>query len=149
MEYKRSQLSFLYPKKTMYIIQKEYHVIFTKISEKDEHKWEPYILPYWFAHSSPLYKKIVRILGATGGVHMETDEIAPLQPLSTLWCNVANDTPTNGFIMIMNNYNSVKEYDITNSHLTQLEFDVMNLGHSNVSEILKCIIEIEILLIDG
>jgi hypothetical protein len=129
--------------------------------------------PDWFINSNK--RKVVRVLGVTAKV-TDSNWVEPSQPpqirfpaeirlFSNLtkdepWSNipkVSEDTNIRGipqnfnFVMMLNNYNSVKEFDITYSNLKHLEFRYVNFdgikfemfGTELVSDI---IIELELVL---
>jgi hypothetical protein len=82
---------------------------------------KPYALPDWFSKSPPQYKKIVRVLGATGYIiDPTTGEEFETSIGIRLMSNLTKDFPLNGFIMMMNNYDCVKEFDITYNNIREL-----------------------------
>jgi hypothetical protein len=140
--------------------------------------FEPYTktnLPDWFVNTN--YRKVVRVLGITATT-TDTGWIEPSQPpqirfpaetrlFSNLtkaepWSNIpklgknqvvgAGYVPEGfNFVMMLNNYNSVKEFDITYSNIKQLEFRYVNMkgflyesfGDNVITDI---IIELELVL---
>jgi hypothetical protein len=140
--------------------------------------FEPYTktnLPDWFVNSSK--RKVIRVLGVTATT-TDINWIEPSQPPQIrfpaeirLFSNLAHDEPWSNipklsksqvvgagfvpegfnFVMMLNNYNSVKEFDITYSNLKQLEFRYVNMkgflyeffGDNVITDI---IIELELVL---
>jgi hypothetical protein len=130
-------------------------------------------LPDWFINSPK--RKIVRVLGVTATItDTNSDDPQPPQvkfpPEIRLFSNLTRDEPSSNiptlkfgescvvgipeefkFVMMINNYNSVKEFDITYSNIKQLEFRYVNMqgfryetfGTNVVSDI---IIELELVL---
>ena len=109
-----------------------------------------FILPDWFVNASLKYKKVIRVLGASCGVIQsggnETDTaVKGLRLMSNITKDLRPDikmmlrnddgTPRNppipdlfegmNFIMIVNNYNDVKEYDVTLLDLKYLIWGLM------------------------
>jgi hypothetical protein len=108
-------------------------------------------LPDWYVNSSK--RKIVRVLGITATItdtnwveHTQPPQIR-FPPEIRLFSNLAKDEPCSNipklkfsetevvgipedfnFIMMLNNYNSVKEFDITYSNIKQLEFSYVTMG---------------------
>jgi hypothetical protein len=128
-------------------------------------------LPDWFVNSNQ--RKVVRVLGITATV-TDTEWVEASQPPQIrfpaeirLFSNLTKDEPWNNipkkkigpspvpedfnFVMMLNNYNSVKEFDITYSNLKQLEFRYVNMqgtlferfGDNIITDI---IIELELIL---
>jgi hypothetical protein len=136
----------------MSIVQREYGVWEYKL---DKHgKKIDFPLPAWFRLANPKYKKIVKILGASGSVDHTDDnsdigDIVPFPLITRLVSNVSVDTPLNGFVMMINNYNNVKEFDLTYSNFNVLSFDaVTQLGDSFLAHNTQLIVEMEIMLVD-
>jgi hypothetical protein len=93
---------------------------------------KPYALPDWFINAPPQYKKIVRILGATGN-YMAPDsgeEPDELPRGVRLMGSLTKDFPLNNFIMMMNNYDCVKEFNITYNNIRELTWWLENGVHS-------------------
>jgi hypothetical protein len=134
--------------KIMTIIRKEYFTNY--IWDLEQHQ---FVLPDWFTKASLKYKKIIRVLGASCGVIQsggnETDtSVKGLRLMSNLTKDFPPDikimlrnydgSPRNppipdlfegmNFIMIVNNYNNVKEYDVTLSDLKHLTWGLMSPG---------------------
>ena len=105
--------------------------------------------PDWFTNANMKYKKIVRVLGASVNMVETTMLYGTIEPISSdfrIFSNIAShsnitmktDTPdpvydvdgtkltttyqTEGFVMMVNNYNSVKEYDITYENMREVHF---------------------------
>jgi hypothetical protein len=108
-------------------------------------------LPDWFTNAQPQYKKIIKVLGSTinfidSRVFMNI-QIVPPNPGYRMFSNIASHSnvvmrtttathsPTDyddvtfhysvsndGFVMMINNYNSVKEYDVTYDNLRKVMF---------------------------
>jgi hypothetical protein len=134
------------------VIQKEFAVY---ICSFDQEKYVPFRLPGWFVNADRKYKKIIRILGATAGIQCQETDIQqptyeiPLAAGSRLYSNVSNDTPLNGFVMMVNNYNSIKEFDVTYSNLTELTWDIEQwTGKSIVDGKTNLIVEMELMITD-
>jgi hypothetical protein len=118
----------------MTIVQKEYLTIFL-----DEFL-EPTNLPDWFTNASPKYKKIIRVLGTTAQYRGATDML-DLPKGIRLVSNLTKDFPAGkfkgqevpgfNFVMMVNNYNRVKDYNVTQSNLQQLRFNFVN-GDGNM-----------------
>jgi hypothetical protein len=114
---------------------------------------KPYALPDWFVKSPPQYKKIVRVLGATGFIiEPVTGEDFEIATGVRLMGNLTKDFPLNGFIMMMNNYDCVKEFDITYSNIRDLTFWCRN-GLQKPYPIsmmyMDLVVELELLLTTG
>jgi hypothetical protein len=113
-------------------------------------------LPSWFVNALPEYRKIIRVLGATGGIkmydgHPETMYTIPLSPADRLYGNIANDTMLNGFVMCINNYMNTKEFDVTHSNLTELTWDIRGFDGESIidpihPEYIDLVVEVELLL---
>ncbi|GHU19240.1 hypothetical protein FACS189472_08740 [Alphaproteobacteria bacterium] len=131
-------------------------------------------LPQWFVNSSAKYKKIVRVLGATVNWVNQEDYVfsdpVPPNPGYRLFSNIVTNAnvvlQTNtmnerrktkriigkeGFVMMVNNYNSVKEFDITNENIREIQF-FLRPWHSYTDNIdtspIDFVCELELLLID-
>jgi hypothetical protein len=102
-------------------------------------------LPDWFVNASRTYKKIIRILGATVHWISDRNSTEDLQEipagfrifsninsqsnmLMTSWTDAGMGDAYNqikgkaGFIMMVNNYFSEKEFDVTNDNLKVVKF---------------------------
>jgi hypothetical protein len=79
-------------------------------------------LPDWFCNAPKKYGKVIRVLGSTGNfIDPESGEENQDLPKGIRLCsNLSRDFPTNEFIMMMNNYNSIKEFDVTYSDIQGL-----------------------------
>jgi hypothetical protein len=115
--------------------------------------FEPYTktnLPDWFVNTNK--RKVVGVLGVTATI-TDANWIEPSQPPQIrfpaeirLFSDLAQDEPWNNipkmgkdefrynvvpdgfnFVIMLNNYNSVKEFDITYSNIKQLEFRYVNM----------------------
>jgi hypothetical protein len=61
--------------------------------------------------------------------------------------NLSQDTPLRGFIMMVNNYNCTKEFDVTYSNLRQLTWDILQWDNSSVVDTkTNLIVEMELML---
>ena len=131
-------------------------------------------LPDWFMNDRK-HQKIIRVLGAT--VNKLNLSITPdpemVEAMTGGWRLFSNiDSQTNlkmktaltandallancstvdvGFIMMINNYNSIKEYDITNDNITDVRFYIRPWNSwTNYPFYIDCIVELELLLIDN
>jgi hypothetical protein len=111
---------------------------------------EPTPLPQWFIDAPTKYKKIIRISGATAGISNPADGTqSDISKGVRLFGPLAKYFATNGFIMMLNNYNNVKEYEITYTNIRDLSWSVVDfLNHAfpPIGEHLDLVIEMEILL---
>jgi hypothetical protein len=125
-------------------------------------------LPDWFVNADKKYRKIVRVLGASAGWYdKDVGDQIDVPKGTRLAGNLAKDYPRDGFnlpdlpdfnyIMMVNNYNNVKEYDITESNIRVLEWELRNrdgtavwypheTGEGDHNLILDLVVELEILL---
>ncbi|GHU18242.1 hypothetical protein FACS189472_06280 [Alphaproteobacteria bacterium] len=132
-------------------------------------------LPMWFVNGLPKYRKIVRVLGATVNWVNQEDYVfsdpVPLNPGYRLFSNIVTNanivmlTSTapaiyrrvmrqvgkEGFVMMVNNYSSVKEFDITNESIREIQF-FLRPWHSFVDSTkaspIDFVCELELLLVD-
>jgi hypothetical protein len=125
----------------------------------------PTNLPDWFIHSK--HKKVIRVLGATANSWPENDPPEKVQALPLhckLYSNISTRSQitiesgsskynesygkhTEGFVMMVNNYNSVKEYDITGLNINFVEFDMSNVI-GDEPDAVGAMIEMELILIE-
>jgi hypothetical protein len=138
-------------------------------------------LPDWFINAIPKYKKIVRVLGSTinfiNSSSFNDIEIVSPTPGFRMFSNLAthsnivmetvtvgHDNPfepeaptfththqTEGFVMMINNYNSVKEYDITFENIREIKFYLRpwnSVTSENSVLDVDFVCELELLLID-
>jgi hypothetical protein len=125
-------------------------------------------LPDWFINADRKYKKIVRVLGCSAGWYdKDTGEQIELPKGTRLASNLAKDCPRDrfslsdlpdfNFIMMINNYNNVKEYDITESNIRVLEWEIRSkdgtavwypheTGEGDHNLILDLVVELQISL---
>jgi hypothetical protein len=103
------------------------------------------LLPPWFTNAPSEFKKKIRVLGVTAmWVKDLTDagDLVPLDPDYRVFSNISTRsnlvmntvmhmgpkvTPTigrEGFVMMANNYNSEKDFDVTYENLTDVKFYV-------------------------
>jgi hypothetical protein len=96
-----------------------------------------FTLPDWFINADKKYKKIVRVLGASAGWYdSDVKDQIDVAKGTRLAGNIAKDCPRDGFVlpdlpefnyvMMVNNYNCTKEYDITESNIKVLEWEIRN-----------------------
>jgi hypothetical protein len=129
------------------------------------------VLPDWFRYAPNKYRKLVRVLGAT--VHIihvstnpdEVDEIAAgyrlfsnINPHDQFLMKTAIDDKTildplvgkAGFIMLVNNYLSEKEFDITNENLHNIKFYIRPFKYYTLflkdNDVLDFVAELELVL---
>jgi hypothetical protein len=132
-------------------------------------------LPVGFINADKKYKKIIRVLGASVATlptlivepNMEEDIIKPgfmlysnINPRSNIVMktSLADDdckqgkcieSQNVGFIMMINNYNSTKEFDVTDDYLNDIQFYLRYWASAiHFNFILDCVIEIELLIVD-
>jgi hypothetical protein len=132
-------------------------------------------LPVWFENADRKYKKIVRVLGASVAT-LSTEIMEPTQEEDAiitgfrLYSNInqrsnivmktslTNDDARNnkfqenqniGFIMMINNYNSTKEFDITNDNINEIKFYLRYWSSAtNFNFIIDAVVELELLIVD-
>jgi hypothetical protein len=101
------------------------------------------ILPDWFINAPPRCKKIIRVLGATVHWNRDTSDwvnLTEIDPGFRMYSNIntksnmvmktaltLDDTlqpliGQSGFIMMVNNYLSEKEFDVTNDNIRDAKF---------------------------
>jgi hypothetical protein len=95
------------------------------------------LLPHWFVHAHPRLTKTVRVLGATFCFKgLTPEEVIPVPQNTRLHGNFSEANkivllpdgtaladPV-GFIMMVNNYTSEKEYDVSFKNLPHVNFIV-------------------------
>jgi hypothetical protein len=109
-------------------------------------------LPDWFTNAPAKYKKVVRVLGSTinfintasfidievfpptagyrmfsnvctnSNIVMKTVTVQHTDPLDPAPPKFVHTSSPEGFIMMINDYNSVKEFDITYENIRELKF---------------------------
>jgi hypothetical protein len=92
------------------------------------------------------------VLGATGCVYSTaTPDEVEVPKYLRLMSNLSKDFPSNEFIMMLNNYNSVKEFDITHMNIRALDWyavDAKGVGFPDIHGLhLDLVIELELLLV--
>jgi hypothetical protein len=142
----------------MSVVKKEYINCFYDITEPEDltgpghWRTDPFILPDWFSKANLPIKKIIRVLGATGTTYL-TDQPGQDEIPSgmRLMGNLTKDFPSNEYIMMLNNYNCIKEFDITYHGITALDWFVLTargLSYPNLHDVhLNLVVELELLLI--
>jgi hypothetical protein len=140
-----------------------------RLAEYDKTVYEnrnKFQLPDWFVNADPKYRKIVRVLGASAGWYdKDSGEQIDVPKGTRLAGNLAKDCPRDGFllpdlpdfnyIMMVNNYNCTKEYDITESNIRVLEWEIRSrdgtavgypheTGEGDANLILDLVIELQI-----
>ena len=129
-------------------------------------------LPDWFVNDRKC-RKIVRVLGATANktALALTPDPESVESLNGGWRLYSNlDHRTNlimksaksaedallgkyttgnaGFIMMVNNYNSIKEYDITDDNITTVKFYIRPWTYwTDITFYIDCVVELELMLI--
>jgi hypothetical protein len=130
--------------------------------------------PDWFINALPKYKKIVKVLGSTVNWVNQDDWImsdpVPLNPGYRLFSNIVTNSNVvmetilvgpdperiksigkEGFVMMVNNYNSAKEFDITYENIRDVQF-FLRPWHKFTQQIdsspIDFVCELELLLID-
>ncbi|GHU18857.1 hypothetical protein FACS189472_07790 [Alphaproteobacteria bacterium] len=139
------------------------------------------VLPMWFINAPIKYKKIIRVLGATvNQISIDEDGQltlieSPVGPGYRVFSNVASNSPNvmiskrspshngpnakdlqtvigkEGFVMMVNNYNSVKEFDVTMDNLREMTFYIRTWnGYTDqrMPSYVDFICELELLLVD-
>jgi hypothetical protein len=107
---------------------------YDKVAYANRNKFQ---LPDWFINADKSFRKVVKVLGASAGWYdKDTGEQIDVPKGTRLAGNLAKDCPRDGFllpdlpdfnyIMMVNNYNCVKEYDITESNIRVLEWEIRN-----------------------
>jgi hypothetical protein len=138
----------------MTVVKKEYMTIFDKCEPDAQ-----YLLPQWFVNAAPNYTKIIRVLGATACYIIGSD-IFDFPKNTRLCSNLTSDFPSNqgfihptfhptfNFVMMLNNYNSAKEFDVTHSNLQYLMFEYDNEvgGVFEAGEKMDIVIELEVMI---
>ncbi|GHU20311.1 hypothetical protein FACS189472_11430 [Alphaproteobacteria bacterium] len=138
-------------------------------------------LPMWFINAPAKYKKIIRVIGATVNQivaseygFLTTIEV-PVQPGYRLFSNIVSNSPNvmistrspshgganaadlqrvvgkEGFVMMVNNYNCVKEFDVTMDDLREMTFYIRTYnGHTDqrFCNYVDFVAELELMLVD-
>jgi hypothetical protein len=122
--------------------------------EGDHWETKPYPLPDWFVNALPQYKRIIRVLGATGGMIDVESGVEPDEAPRgiRLMSNLTKDFPSNKFVMMMNKYNCVKEFDITYNNIRELTFwtlDGINKPFPAPGVHMDLVIELELMIVNG
>jgi hypothetical protein len=132
-------------------------------------------LPVWFINANKKYRKIIGVLEASVATlptlivepQEEEDNIKPgfrlysnINPRSNIVmktsltdddCKKGKNIESQnvGFIMMINNYNSTKEFDVTDDYLNDIQFYIRYWSSTiNLNFILDCVIEIELLIVE-
>jgi hypothetical protein len=138
----------------MSVVKKEYMTIFDTFKQP----LEQYVLPDWFVHAAPKYTKIVRVLGCTAS-YIKDNMPYDLSKNMRIYSNLTSDFPSNqnftpsilnptfNFVMMVNNYNSAKEFDVTHSNLQYLQFEyLLQNGGVFGEEFYDVVIELELMI---
>jgi hypothetical protein len=131
-------------------------------------------LPVWFINVDKKYRKIIRVLGTSVATlptlivepNMEEDEIKPgfrlysnINPRSNIVMKTSltdddckkgkfQESQDVGFIMMINNYNSTKEFDVTDDYINDIRFYIRYWSSAiHLNFALDCVIEIELLIV--
>jgi hypothetical protein len=143
----------------MSIVKKEYLNCIRDIIEPEDwvgpkpFRSAPFTLPDWFTKAKLPLKKIIRVLGATASIYIENspDEEDPPKGLR-LYSNLSKDFPSNEFIMMLNNYNCIKEFDITYLNINELDWYVIDSRFKPFPDVhglhMPMVIEMELLLVN-
>ena len=116
---------------------------------------KPESLPTWFVNAEMKYKKIIRVLGATANMidvtHGTTYDDMPRT--LRLMGNLTKHFLSNEFVMMINNYNCVKEFDVTYKNIRELSWyitDALKNPYPNDdnAHVLDLVVELELLLTD-
>jgi hypothetical protein len=113
-------------------------------------------LPDWFVYAKPEYKKVVRFLGATA-TKGEGEFPRGLRLISNLtkdfsWVGFTKciQRPEFNYVMMLNNYNNDKEFDITNSNIHELYWSLSDAkGNMFETTDLDVVIELEVMIISS
>jgi hypothetical protein len=132
-------------------------------------------LPDWFKNANRKFRKIIRVLEASVATlptlivesNEEEDIIKPgfrlysnINPRSNILMKTSltddegkkgkyQESSNIGFIMMINNYNSTKEFDMTDDYINDVQFYIRYWSSAiHLNFILDCVIELEILLVD-
>jgi hypothetical protein len=130
-------------------------------------------LPFWFTNVPQKFKKIIRVLGATVNHITDIDSPGALETLNPgyrVFSNIVSNsnlvmlTATGelenpkkqwgpeGFVMMVNNYNCTKEYDVTYDNLREVRFYLRPWNgyviDTHVPTYIDFCCELELLLID-
>jgi hypothetical protein len=139
----------------MSVVKKEYMTIFDKCEPEAK-----YYLPQWFVNATPNYTKMIRVLGVTA-CYIIRPNTFDFPKNIRLCSNLTSDFPSDqsfihptihpnyNFVMMVNNYNSAKEFDVTHSNLQYLSFEYDNElgGPFGSGEIMDIVIELELMII--
>jgi hypothetical protein len=123
---------------------------------------EPYVFPVWFSNASQEHRKIVKVLGASAAVTPKLADGADpgsnefAEGMSTplgirLMSNLTEYFPLQKFVMMLNNYNSVKQFDITNHNIDSLTWycmDAYKHAYPYKGEKLDLVIELELIVVN-
>jgi hypothetical protein len=142
----------------MTIVKKEYINCFYDIVAPENwvssEPWrtDPFTLPDWFSKANLPLKKIIRVLGATGTTYIPDQPGQDEIPTGMrLMGNLTKDFPSNEYIMMLNNYNCIKEFDVTYHGIMFMNWYVLTargLLYPNLHDIhLNLVIELELLLV--
>ncbi|GHU22158.1 hypothetical protein FACS189472_15020 [Alphaproteobacteria bacterium] len=126
-------------------------------------------LPFWFSNANPKFKKIIRVLGATAHF-LDPDEpvMQNEQDLDGGWRMFSNISEDNsllmrtrlypeanvkvgkaGFVMVLNNYNSQKEFDISGKGINVVKFYIRPWDwQTTYKMVIDFVGECELLLVD-
>jgi hypothetical protein len=117
----------------MSVVKKEYLNLFYDVTLPSDYdinvifRTAPYTLPDWFSKAPSNLRKIVRVLGATATTYDLTLNVdIDIPKAYRLMGNLTKDFPSNEFIMMLNNYNSIKEFDVTYMNITKLDWYAIN-----------------------
>jgi hypothetical protein len=130
-------------------------------------------LPFWFTNAPQKYKKVIRVLGATVSHITNVDVPGFLEPLSIgyrVFSNIVTNSNlvmltatgqpenpnkqwgTEGFVMMVNNYNATKEYDVTYDNIREVKFYLRPwngfVADTPTPTYIDFVCELELLLID-
>jgi hypothetical protein len=148
----------------MSVVQKEYMIIFDDGKADADGKWPRQTnLPSWFVNANPMYRKIVRVLGATCNYTNEDGVLLDFPKNVRLVSNLTQDVPKYGlqmssemiassivnfnFVMMVNDFNNIKEYDVTNSNLQSLKWACLYADGSYFgATTMDIVIELEIMI---
>jgi hypothetical protein len=104
----------------MAIVQKEY-VCFNYVLNKDNLHTRPIFLPVWLMNAPMKYTKIIKFLGCTANVIDSIwNYVREVAKSVKLMSNLTKNTLLNEFVGMTNNYECVKEFDITHKNIREL-----------------------------
>jgi hypothetical protein len=141
----------------MSIVRKDYiNCIYDIIEPEDwtgpePFRTDPYTLPDWFTNTPAKYRKIIRVLGATATVFVENSPNEENTPIGLrLYGNLTKDFPSNEFVMMLNNYNCIKEFDISFNNIKWLDWYVTDSRRNPFPDVhglhMPTVIELELLV---